>query len=174
MIALDTNVLVRFLVMDDAKQAALAAKLINRAIADDAGLFVADIVVCELVWVLSFAYKFTRPEITVALRDLLRARELTFGASDQLHPAVMGLSARMIAGISTAAFALAPRPPCADSSARFTLAEPSPAQPIAIPLAPMAAVSRKRRRLMVMECYSWKGRSKLARLAGTSQIPYAL
>lgn len=37
---LDTNVLVRYLAEDDAKQGALAAGLINKAIADDTGLFV--------------------------------------------------------------------------------------------------------------------------------------
>jgi hypothetical protein len=57
-IALDTNVLVRYLVEDDAKQTALAAALIERAIADDESLYVSDVVVCETVWVLSVAYKF--------------------------------------------------------------------------------------------------------------------
>jgi len=83
-IALDTNVLVRYLVEDDAKQSALAAALINRTIADDAYLFVSDIVVCETVWVLSVSYKTARKQIAAVLRSLFRARHLEFAAADQL------------------------------------------------------------------------------------------
>ena len=84
MIALDSNVLVRYLVEDDAKQSALAAALINRTIADDAYLFVSDIVVCETVWVLSVSYKTARKQIATVLRSLFRARHLEFTAADQL------------------------------------------------------------------------------------------
>ena len=84
MIALDTNVLVRYLVEDDAKQSAAAAALIDRVMADDETLFVSDVVVCETVWVLSVSYDIRRPEIAAVLRNLLRARHLAFSAADQL------------------------------------------------------------------------------------------
>ena len=84
MIALDTNVLVRYLVEDDVKQSALAAALINRTLANDAYLFVSDIVVCETVWVLSVSYKTPRKQIAAVLRGLFRARHLEFTAADQL------------------------------------------------------------------------------------------
>ena len=84
MIGLDTNVLVRYLVEDDARQTAQAAALIERAIADDESLYVSDVVVCETVWVLSVAYKVGRKEIAAVLRSLFRARHLDFGAVDQL------------------------------------------------------------------------------------------
>lgn len=84
MIALDTNVLVRYLVEDDAKQTALAAALIDRAIADGEPLFVSDIVVCETVWVLSVRYDVRRAEIASVLRNLFRARHLAYSAVDQL------------------------------------------------------------------------------------------
>jgi predicted nucleic-acid-binding protein len=83
-IALDTNVLVRFLVEDDARQTALAVALIERAIADDESLFVSDVVVCETVWVLGVAYKVGRKEIAAVLQNLFRARHLAFGAVEQL------------------------------------------------------------------------------------------
>jgi predicted nucleic-acid-binding protein len=83
-IALDTNVLVRFLVDDDPKQAAAAAALINRVIADGDTLFVSDVVVCETVWVMSVSYDIGRREIAAVLRNLLRARHVTFRAADQL------------------------------------------------------------------------------------------
>lgn len=84
MIALDTNVLVRYLVEDDVKQTTVAAALIERAIADDESLFVSDVVVCETVWVLSVAYKVGRKEIAAVLRNLFRARHLAFGTVEQL------------------------------------------------------------------------------------------
>jgi predicted nucleic-acid-binding protein len=83
-IALDTNVLVRYLVEDDAKQTAAAAALIDRVIADDDTLFVSDVVVCETVWVMSVSYGVGRKEIAGVLRNLFRARHLTFTATDQL------------------------------------------------------------------------------------------
>lgn len=84
MTALDTNVLVRYLVEDDAKQSALAAALIDRAIANDEALFVSDIVVCETVWVLSVSYHVGRKDIADLLGRLFRARHLTFSAADAL------------------------------------------------------------------------------------------
>lgn len=84
MIALDTNVLVRYLVEDDAKQTATAAALIDRVIADDETLFISDVVVCETVWMLSVSYDFRRKEIADVLRNLLRTRHLTFRDTHQL------------------------------------------------------------------------------------------
>jgi predicted nucleic-acid-binding protein len=83
-IALDTNVLVRFLVEDDPKQSAAAASLISRVIAGGETFFVSDIVVCEMVWVMSVSYGIVRKEIAGSLRNLLRARHVTFRAVDQL------------------------------------------------------------------------------------------
>lgn len=88
MIALDTNVLVRFLVEDDEQQSRLAARMIKAAIARDDQLFISDIVLCETVWVLSSAYRFSRAEIVAALSDLLRARAVVFSSSDQLTRAL--------------------------------------------------------------------------------------
>jgi predicted nucleic-acid-binding protein len=50
-IAIDTNVLVRFLVEDDAVQTAKVTSLFEQEIADGSTLFVSDVVLCETVWV---------------------------------------------------------------------------------------------------------------------------
>lgn len=76
MIALDTNVLVRWIVEDDADQYAAAARLIERAALDDARLFVPTVVVAETVWVLSKVYGFTRQRIVESLSELASAQEL--------------------------------------------------------------------------------------------------
>jgi predicted nucleic-acid-binding protein/bifunctional DNA-binding transcriptional regulator/antitoxin component of YhaV-PrlF toxin-antitoxin module len=83
MIALDTNVLVRFLVEDDAAQASRAAALIEQAIADGTALFISDVVLCETVWVLTARYGFSRVEVAAVLRRLLDADHLVFATPPQ-------------------------------------------------------------------------------------------
>ena len=88
MTGVDTNVLVRFLVGDNPDQEARAASFLARASADGERLFVPQIVVCELVWVLSYAYGKSRSEIAPGLEALLRARQLTFEEPDQIRAAL--------------------------------------------------------------------------------------
>jgi predicted nucleic-acid-binding protein len=88
MTALDTNVLVRFLVEDDAEQTGRAAALIEAAIARDERLYVAEIVLCELVWVLAGAYRCRRSEIAPLLAELTRARHLRLENSDRVVRAI--------------------------------------------------------------------------------------
>ncbi|HEX2252065.1 MAG TPA: type II toxin-antitoxin system VapC family toxin [Thermoanaerobaculia bacterium] len=76
MIGLDTNVLVRYLVEDDPDQTARAAELIYDALDADDRLFLPEIVLCEVVWVLQSAYRLPRQRIVEVLRDLLRTRQL--------------------------------------------------------------------------------------------------
>jgi predicted nucleic-acid-binding protein len=86
--ALDTNVLVRFLVEDDAKQSARAAALVERAVREKTTLFLARIVVCETVWVLETAYHFGRGEIARVLGELLRAGHLAVEEAEQVRRAL--------------------------------------------------------------------------------------
>jgi predicted nucleic-acid-binding protein len=86
-IALDTNVLVRFLVQDDADQARLAGAIIDQLTEADPG-FVGREVLVELVWVLERAYGYTRAEIAGALDGLLSAIELQIEAADDVGPAL--------------------------------------------------------------------------------------
>lgn len=88
MTGVDTNVLVRFLVGDDARQEARAARFFTRVSASGETLFVPQIVVCELAWVLSHAYGKNRAEIAAGLMTLLRVRQLTFEDVDQVHRAL--------------------------------------------------------------------------------------
>jgi predicted nucleic-acid-binding protein len=75
-IALDTNVLVRYIVQDDAAQAAAATRLIeSECRADEPGL-VSSITLCELVWVLGRGYRTGKQRIVAVLRAILAAEEL--------------------------------------------------------------------------------------------------
>jgi predicted nucleic-acid-binding protein len=88
MLALDTNVLVRFLVEDDEIQSAKVAKLIAQAREREEPLFVSSIVLCECVWVLTRSYRFGRNEVVDVLQQLLRARDLAVAFADTLSRAV--------------------------------------------------------------------------------------
>jgi len=76
MIALDTNVLVRFLTQDDDAQFQVAAGLIEVCTRDVPG-YVCREVMIELVWVLERAYKYSREEIAEALLSIVTASQLS-------------------------------------------------------------------------------------------------
>ena len=76
MIALDTNVLVRFLAQDDDAQFQVAADLIEGCTRDVPG-YVCREVMIELVWVLERAYKYSREEIAEALLSIVTASQLS-------------------------------------------------------------------------------------------------
>lgn len=70
MIAVDTNILVRFLVRDDEEQAETARKRIKEAELRRERLKIPLLVVLETIWVLESAYDKTRSEILAAIRDM--------------------------------------------------------------------------------------------------------
>jgi predicted nucleic-acid-binding protein len=82
MIALDTNVIVRILVLDDIAQARRAKALVEGLTERDERAYVSDIVLCEVVWVLSRSYGFDRDKTVGALRMLLQAKQLRFESVD--------------------------------------------------------------------------------------------
>ncbi len=87
MIALDTNVLVRFLTQDDAAQA-LAASEVMTGLTVDAPGFVCREVMIELVWVLERAYGHGRGQVAAAIEGLLAAVELEVEAADDVGSAL--------------------------------------------------------------------------------------
>jgi predicted nucleic-acid-binding protein len=70
MIALDTNVLVRYIVQDDREQAHQASALIE-ALSSDKKAFISCIVLCEVNWVLRTAYKTPKEQCVVVLKHIL-------------------------------------------------------------------------------------------------------
>lgn len=67
MIAFDTNLLVRYVMADDAAQAQRVDDLLERTQAAGETVLVVDTVLCELVWVLKDCYGLQRHEIVAAL-----------------------------------------------------------------------------------------------------------
>ncbi len=76
--ALDTNVLVRFLVMDDEQQAQVIYRKFKQAEAKREVFFIPVLVVLETVWVLESVYKVTRQEILDSIDQLLAMPILKF------------------------------------------------------------------------------------------------
>lgn len=75
MIGLDTNVLVRFIAQDDAKQSPVATAFIDKLDGKNTG-FITLITLVELVLVMQSCYAATKPEIVSILEKLLRTQEL--------------------------------------------------------------------------------------------------
>ena len=90
MIALDTNVLVRFLVNDDFAQAS-AARALLESLSNRSRGFVCREVAVELAWVLDQAYRFSRDQIAGVFEDLVASAELEFEAAEDVVRAADGL-----------------------------------------------------------------------------------
>ena len=85
--AIDTNVVVRLLTADDAKQAAAA-----RAAVEGGAIFIGSTVVLETEWVLRAGYGFTPAQIAKSLRGLFGLPAVTLG-----EPAEVGLALEWMA-----------------------------------------------------------------------------
>jgi predicted nucleic-acid-binding protein len=87
-IAVDTNILVRMLLEDDAVQTAAARRLLEGAEERGEECVVSEIVLCELVWVLARSYRLQRQAIAGALEVLLSRRPFVFSRRDLVTSAV--------------------------------------------------------------------------------------
>ena len=88
MAGLDTNVLVRWLVDDDAGQADRVQVLLEAVRAGTEPLFVPTTVVLELEWVLRSRYRFEKAQVLSAFTALLETHELDFQTEDAVERAL--------------------------------------------------------------------------------------
>lgn len=72
-VALDTNVLVRYLAQDDARQSAAATKLIEKTLSGSNRGFVSLVALLEAVWVMESVYEADSAKVAEILGDLLDA-----------------------------------------------------------------------------------------------------
>ena len=82
--ALDTNVLVRFLVRDDEGQAEATYRIFKQVESDKEVLFVPLVVVLETVWVLESVYEIPRQEILDSINELVLMPILEFEAQSAI------------------------------------------------------------------------------------------
>jgi predicted nucleic-acid-binding protein len=71
MIAADSNLVVRHLTHDDARQTAIVEHIFQVAEARGEPIFLGHIVLCEVCWTLSSTYGFAKDAIVAALQGLL-------------------------------------------------------------------------------------------------------
>jgi len=69
--AVDTNILVRYVVNDDPKQAAVVERVWLECETNQEAIFIPLLVLCELMWVLSRLYAQTKPQLIEVLEKLL-------------------------------------------------------------------------------------------------------
>ncbi len=86
--SLDTNVLLRLIVIDDENQALAVCRLFEQHARRSQSLWVAVTVMLELEWVLRSRYKFIKADVIRAFSSLLTTIELTFESEDALEQAL--------------------------------------------------------------------------------------
>jgi predicted nucleic-acid-binding protein len=92
--AVDTNLLVRLLVRDDAAQAAAAEAFVEQ------GAWVSHLVLAETTWVLDALYKRSAVQLTKAIELLLNHQRLTLQDTEVVQAALRHFRARPALGFS--------------------------------------------------------------------------
>jgi predicted nucleic-acid-binding protein len=92
--AVDTNVLVRLVTRDDAKQAAAAEAFI------EGGAWVSHLVLMEATWILATVYEVAPAEMTTAVGMLLNHKSLTVQDSEVVALALQQFQAKPSLGFS--------------------------------------------------------------------------
>jgi len=87
MIGLDTNVLVRYFAQDDAKQSAMASRLMEALTVESPGL-VTTVVLAETVWVMEELYGAQRGQVASIVESLLQTGALVVQDAEQAWAAL--------------------------------------------------------------------------------------
>lgn len=110
MIGMDSNVLVRYLVQDEARQSAIATRLIDSELSVSNPGFISLMVLAEVCWVLKRLYGATPGELADTVNDFLGAaqfqverREVVRAATQRFSSqkdAKAGITDLLIAGVA--------------------------------------------------------------------------
>ena len=92
MIAIDTNLLLRYFIEDDIQQSDLVDQLIRNAIDSDENVFISDIVLCEFVWALRCAYNADKSDVIRALEEIYSAKLFRFQNNERFKYALKKFS----------------------------------------------------------------------------------
>ncbi len=83
MIAVDTNIIIRFLTHDDELQYKKAFSVFNKN-----EVFIPDTVILETEWILRYAYSFSTEEITIAMVNLFGLKNVHLFAPVYIEQAI--------------------------------------------------------------------------------------
>jgi predicted nucleic-acid-binding protein len=75
-IGLDTNILIRYLTLDDPVQSPRAVQIVESELSEDDPGFVSAVVLAEVVWVLRRSYRQDRLAIVAVVEGMLRSDRL--------------------------------------------------------------------------------------------------
>jgi predicted nucleic-acid-binding protein len=87
-IGLDTNVVVRYLTQDDARQAAIASRLFEQELSVERPGFISLITLCELAWVLMDCYGVDKAHLLEIFEGLLGSRQIVVQEADLVWKAL--------------------------------------------------------------------------------------
>lgn len=82
MTGLVTNVVIRYLAHDDARQSPSATRFIETRLTAEAPGFIACVTLCEIAWVLAEAYGANRSRIREVMEQLLATKQIVVEAAD--------------------------------------------------------------------------------------------
>jgi len=106
-IGLDTNILVRYLTMDDPILSPKAARFIERDLSAENPGFVSVVTMAEIAWVLDRSYSFSKREIAYGIEKILSADTLVieherdvFAAMRLLQRGLADFSDALIGGLA--------------------------------------------------------------------------
>jgi predicted nucleic-acid-binding protein len=89
MIGIDTNVLVRLIVADEPRQAAIARNFIrDRCSSSDPG-YVSNVVLAEIAWILATGYGYSRLQVADALERIMETVQLQIESSTDVAAALV-------------------------------------------------------------------------------------
>jgi predicted nucleic-acid-binding protein len=90
-IGLDTNVVIRYLTQDDAKQSAVATRLIEKTLSVEQRGFIAAVVLCEVAWVLEVRYEAGRDRIREVIEGLLTSKQILVEGAELVWKALRAM-----------------------------------------------------------------------------------
>jgi len=76
LIGLDTNVVIRYLVRDDAKQSPCATEFIERELSKEQPGLLTHVVLCEIAWVLEESYGLASAKVAEIMEGLFTASQI--------------------------------------------------------------------------------------------------
>ncbi|MEN0037625.1 MAG: type II toxin-antitoxin system VapC family toxin [Cellvibrio sp.] len=88
MIGLDTNVVIRYLTQDDAKQSAIANRIIEQELNEKNQGYITLISLIEITWVLESCYEQTKDDVINVLDSLLTIKQITIEKTDLVYLAL--------------------------------------------------------------------------------------
>lgn len=93
MLGLDTNILLRYVLDDDAVQSPVAVRIVETECTPNQPGFINHVVLCELVWTLASGYRQPRAKISELIAGLLRIDRLAVEEPQEVAAAIVAFQA---------------------------------------------------------------------------------